>query len=251
MPRFLTRLIVLFSFAALSACATLPADAPPGTINDPYEGVNRAVHAVNVELDRIALRPASVAYMAVAPDPVRAGISNVADTLGTPQTIVNQVLQGRFGRAARNTLRFTTNATIGLGGLFDPASSVGLTEDQSGFGETLAVWGAPEGAFIMLPLLGPSNERDAIGEIVDLASNPMSTLLSADSNQIGTGVRITNVIGERGEIRDTIDDVLYGSVDSYSQLRVIGQQTRRFELGEDTVDTAEDADPFALDTEGF
>jgi phospholipid-binding lipoprotein MlaA len=244
---------LILAFAALVAGCSVPGpgEAPDG-VHDPYEVTNRQVHAFNVGLDRAVLRPASRGYVTVAPSPLREGLSNLADFASTPRSVANQLLQGRFVDAGRNTLRFTTNAIVGLGGILDPAASVGLTSNESGFGETLRVWGVPEGAFVMLPLLGPSTERDSVGEVVDLALNPLDLIVPQTTyRRVATGARVADMLNERGELAGAIDEVLYESADSYSQLRLIYLQTRRFELGEDVPPESVDEDPLALDTEGF
>lgn len=252
MPRLIAPLLTLLFLAACSVPG--PGEAPDG-VHDPYEAVNRPIHTVNVGLDTVALRPASQVYGAL-PGPVRQGVSNVADTLGTPASVVNQILQGEFTRAGKNTLRFTTNAVLGIGGLLDPATDLGLPRDEADFGETLHVWGAAEGAYIVLPVLGPSNERDAVGTVVDFVIDPLDSLVIDDVVTTRRTTRILDVINERGELSDTIDDVLYESADSYRQLRLISTQRRRFELGDTGPEAqpgggGQEVDPFALDTEGF
>jgi phospholipid-binding lipoprotein MlaA len=121
-PR-LTRLAALAALAALCACG--PARLPSG-IQDNYEAQNRLVHQANTEIDRALLKPASNAYGGGIPAPVRQGIGHFADNVDLPRAVVNNVLQGRFPNAVHNTLRFVVNTTVGLGGLFDPATGIGL-----------------------------------------------------------------------------------------------------------------------------
>lgn len=241
------------AFAALGLAVLTACSAPePGVSRDawdPHETTNRKVHAFNKGLDTSVLRPVARGYVAVVPTPVRGNISSLADTVGTPKSIVNQVLQGDLKAAGRNTARLVINLTAGIGGLGDAAAEVGLPSDPSDFGETLAVWGVREGAYREAPLFGPTTERASAGRIVDFFLNPLNGL-SASEQQIATGLRIANGIGQRGEFTDTIDSVLYESADSYTQSRLIYLQNRRFALGE-TVPEAEEIDPMALDTEGF
>ncbi len=250
---FLRAPIIAFAIAGLLAGCSVPGPgASPDGVHDPYEGVNRQVHALNVGLDRVALRPASKVYGVAVPGPLKQGVVNVADTLDTPRSVVNQVLQGDLVGAGRNTLRFTTNAILGFGGLLDPATDLGMPQDKTDFGETLHVWGFPEGAFVMLPALGPSTERDAVGEVVDIVMNPLDLIFSDDTNRAVTGVQIAEIVGDRAALGDTVDSILYESADSYSQLRLIYLQSRRFELGQEAPEAAvEEFDPLALDTEGF
>lgn len=194
------------------------------------------MHAFNKGLDRAVLDPAgeAVSYL---PDIVKDGIVNFSDNAGLPNAAANGLLQGNFNGAARNSLRFVINTTIGLLGFFDPAGKLGLPEDDTDFGETLAVWGFAEGAYIELPGLGPSTERDAAGLLVDLFLDPLQLLgVSPPLNETTTELFETDtlaqaaeIIVERGEFDETFDS-LWESADSYSQLRLIYLQNRRFEL---------------------
>jgi len=165
------RIKALAAAAILSACSA-PQNA--GEIHDPYESANRSVHAFNVELDRSILRPTSQVYGTLVPRPVRSSVDNAAGNLGLPSAVLNMALQGDVESAVHNFARFAVNTTLGVFGLFDPAQDFGLAERETDFGQTLAVWGVREGAFRMLPVLGPSTERDAAGRIVDVITNPVS-----------------------------------------------------------------------------
>lgn len=239
---------VLIAIAALAAC-TAP---QPGTeVNDPFENTNRAVHAFNKDLDQAVLRPAGQVAAAM-PVEITQPVSNFADNVGLPGMIVNGLLQGDIGGSATNTLRFLINSTVGVGGLLDPAGAIGLAEETTDFGETLAVWGAPEGAYIELPVLGPSTERDAIGTLVDLVFDPLQHVGTPPQLDYGTGSRVGDIAITRGRFMATIDGVLYDSADSYAQARLAYLQNRRFELGE-IPPVADEIDPFSdeLSLEGF
>ncbi|EBA10497.1 MlaA family lipoprotein [Sagittula stellata] len=239
----------LIAAASLAACSVPgPGQAPDG-VWDPYEAQNRRVHAFNRKIDERVLRGTGAGLADSVPDGSRQAVAQFADTVGTPQTVLNQLLQLRLWRATKNTLRFTMNATLGLG-ILDPAAEIGLVSDESDFGETLAVWGLPEGAYLELPMVGPSTERDAVGSAVDLVTNPLSYALPSPEKYIGTAARVADKVIKRGEFGETVDSVLYDSADSYAQARLIYLQNRRFELGEDAPGAA-DIDPMALDTTGF
>ncbi|MGR3379068.1 MlaA family lipoprotein [Salipiger abyssi] len=243
--------VLLAASLIVSACAVPgPGEAPDG-IYDPNEGANRRVHAFNKRVDSTLSGGDGPGLAASVPAPVAAGVGNFADTVSLPQTVVNQILQARLGRAARNTLRFSVNATIGVAGLFDVASEMGLPEDDSDFGETLYVWGFPEGAYIELPVLGPATERDAVGKFFDLFTDPVSYLVRTPDRYYATGARLADKALKRAEYGDSIDALLYDSADSYAQLRMIYLQNRRFELGDETSGGEDYIDPEALDTEGF
>ncbi|MEO0944773.1 MAG: VacJ family lipoprotein [Pseudomonadota bacterium] len=232
--------LVLVSLA-LSACAT---STPTSDINDPFEPLNRATHQVNKGADRVFFRPASQVYGTVVPRPVRTGLSNVASNLDTPRSVINDVLQGDFEDAGRNTARFLINSTIGLFGLFDPASSdFGLEENATGFGDTLAVWGVEEGPYAELLLFGPSTTRDSIGLTVDILTNPVTAFIG-DGDEVATATAFPSVLNSRFELSSTIDSVLYESADSYAQLRLFYLERRRFELSGQTGADDDVFDPY-------
>lgn len=229
--------------AALTGCA---APEPSAEMNDPFEGTNRAIHGFNKGLDRAVARPASKVYGAVLPQPVKAGVANFATNLDLPGFVLNDVLQGNPEDATRNTFRFLVNSTLGVGGLFDPAKSFGLDQQKTDFGETLHVWGAGEGAYLELPVMGPKTVRDATGDLVDFLTNPVSKVLPTPESYYATGAKVGSKLGDRSRYSETIDSVLYESVDSYSQTRLLYLQNRRFELGQQAAGGEDDfIDPYA------
>ncbi len=201
-------------------------------MDDPDEAKNREVHAFNQAVDRAFFRPASGAYGGVVPEPLRQGVANFAGNLDLPGDVVNNLLQGRIGKAAGNTLRFAINTTIGIGGLFDPARAMGVEGDPTDFGETLHVWGVPEGAYQELPILGPSTDRDTVGRIVDFAMNPVRLAFPEHATAI-TAAGFGSTLGDRYRYKTTYDSILYESADSYAQARLLYLQNRRYELGQD------------------
>jgi phospholipid-binding lipoprotein MlaA len=230
------------NYGALVLSATLTAGCAAGPsanstlatngIQDPNEGFNRGVHGFNKGVDTVLLRPVSKVYGAILPAPIRNGVNNFADNLDTPGDVVNNLLQGRLDKAGQNTLRFAVNSTMGLGGVFNAASWLGLPEAKTDFGETLHIWGAGEGNYVELPVRGPSTARDAVGEVVDLFLNPLSYVISPSQNQISTGANALSIVGDRAKFSNTIDSVLYDSADSYAQARLLYLEKRRFELGQ-------------------
>ena len=225
----------------LSACAS----APPGEIADPYEPMNRQVHAFNKGLDARVVRP--IARMAGKDDadtpaaapaqgagPVEL-IGNFGSNLALPGKVVNHLLQGRPEPAVRNTFRFMVNTTLGFGGLLDPATTdFALPEVDTDFGETLHVWGVPAGAYLELPVLGPSTERDFAGKVVDFVLiNPLDNVLTDEQKLAGRAARIVSKAGERARFGSTVDSVLHESADSYAQTRLLYMQHRRYELKEE------------------
>ncbi len=146
---------------ALLGCATVP----PSERNprDPWQRMNRGVFRFNAGFDRAIFKPVARTYLRVVPHVVRTGIGNFFNNLGYPEVIVNALLQGQPQAFARDTGRFVVNSTVGIGGLLDPATPLGLTLEDRDFGQTFGKWGIPSGPFVELPILGPSDVRDAIG----------------------------------------------------------------------------------------
>lgn len=235
--------IAAVTLSALSLAACAPAPAPQG-IYDPYEKQNRATHELNLTLDKNVIRPLARGANKVIPEPVVQGVSNFASNLDLPGMVVNDVLQLRLDRAVHNTLRFAINTTIGIGGLFDPATPMGAPVKETDFGETLAVWGAGEGAYVELPLYGPSTERDAFGKIVDIGLDPVRMFVPKDKKWITTAATVIAKIGDRGRYSETIDSILYDSADGYAQARLLYLQHRRYNLGQTTTES-DFEDPYA------
>ncbi|WP_084613864.1 MlaA family lipoprotein [Roseicyclus elongatus] len=199
-------------------------------IEDAHEAQNRSAHALNLALDRALVGPASDGYGDAIPQPVRRGVSNFASNLSQPGYVLNNLLQLRLDDAARNTLRFAINTTVGIGGLFDPAGEIGLTAEETDFGETMHVYGLPEGDYVVLPVVGPSTTRDTVGMVVDFALNPLRHVVDPPESAYLTLARIGAGVDSRYEFGSTVEDVLYGSQDSYLQMRSLYLQNRRYEL---------------------
>lgn len=234
--------------AVMTACT---APQPGAEFNDPFEANNRVIHNFNKGLDRTVLRPAGQ-VAAVIPDEMTTPVVNFADNVALPGMMANGILQGDIGGTSTNLMRFLINTTVGFGGLFDPAGAIGLAEESTDFGETLAVWGLPEGAYVELPVFGPSTERDAAGRIVDLLFDPLQSVGTGTQLKYGTGTRAASLAITRGRFMETFDGVLYDSADSYGQARLAYLQNRRFELGEEPPE-ASIIDPFSddLSLQGF
>lgn len=162
------RCSLILAVLALSACAHRPADDPA----DPLEPANRAVYTFNSKADHYVLRPAAKGYAAVMPDWAREGIGNFFSNLFYPTTIVNDFLQAKFKQGAADTGRFVVNSIYGVGGLIDVGNRVGLPKHDEDFGQTLGYWGVGEGWYLMIPFMGPSDNRDLLGKGVDIFTAP-------------------------------------------------------------------------------
>jgi phospholipid-binding lipoprotein MlaA len=216
------------ALAALSACAT--PEQPTG-INDPYEPTNRSIHEFNKSFDSAILRPTAEFYGETLPAPIRTVIGNLADNISLTGDVVNDILQGQVDDAVHNGFRFAINSTLGVAGIFDPAASFGLETRESGFGETLFVYGVPEGPYVELPFLGPSTGREAVGRFADFFTNADSYALDGTSAAAATGVGVVDLLNDRYDLRGVIDDVFYGSEDSYALARDAYLQNLRFRYG--------------------
>ena len=229
---------------SLGACAS-GQNLAPGEVYDPFEEANRTIHQFNKVVDEAVVGPVAHVYGAVIPEDLRTVVENTARNLGEPNAFVNHMLQGD-GDAASNTLaRFLLNSTIGIGGLFDPAADLGIFEEPTDFGETLAVWGVEEGAYIELPILGPSTVRDSVGIAVDLAMDPLNYVITREQAYYLLALRGVNLIGKRHTYDDLISVLLYESADSYAAQRLSYMQNKRHAVagGETVLDDLED--PYA------
>ncbi len=214
--------------AGLVLAACTPPD-PGSGINDPHEAENRKVHAFNRKLDATLFGP--VAERAgKAPGALVTTVDNFATNIDTPRVVVNDLLQLNLADAATNTLRFVMNSTLGLGGLFDPASEMGLYLRETDFGATLYHWGMPEGAYRELPFFGPSTDRDAAGLVVDFFLNPLSWTLPKKYRWLPPAALVERWAAARLRYGDAVTDLLQNSEDSYAQLRLLYLQNRRFKL---------------------
>lgn len=146
-------------------------------VSDPLEPLNRVIFGFNEVVDLIILRPVSRVYRTVVPHPLRTGVANALHNFATPIIFANDVLQGKPERAKTTAIRFLVNSTAGFGGMVDAAAAAGLPSHSEDFGQTLAVWGAGPGPYIVLPVFGPSNVRDTVGIAVDTALHPATWLM--------------------------------------------------------------------------
>lgn len=217
---------------AVSACAG-PAATDP---RDPWEANNRQIHDFNWRVDDAAIRPAAAAYRDNVPEGLRTAIRNFLSNLNEPVVFANNLMQFRFLDAGHTLMRFYINTVGGGLGFFDIATPNGLTRRSGDFGQTLYSWGVPDGPFVILPIMGPTVIRDAIGDGVDAAANPIGLLTgsiftSATAHIIGAGRGALSGVDLRAENIDTIDALRADSLDFYARLRSITRQRRDAELG--------------------
>ena len=205
----------------LGACAALPRDASL-PVNDPNENSNRLL----MELNKAALGPASDVVRKI-PGPVHDRLHDLNANLKEPRIFVNNVLQGRFETAAQTARRFVVNSVVGIGGLFDISAREGLQQASGDFGQTLFVWGIPEGPYMVRPYLGPATMRDAFGSAADMFLDPIGWLIGEQIVlNLGTaGLDAADRLGQWKQAEDA-------SIDFYSFVRSSYYQMRRAELRE-------------------
>ena len=217
----------------LSGCATPP---PPSDkelvkeynqVNDPAEPTNRAIWEFNRALDTLLLKPAAVAYRDLTPPPFQRRVRNVLNNLRSPIIFLNDIMQGEVERAGVTMVRFIINSTVGILGLGDPASDMGYAFHDEDFGQTLAAWGFDEGPFVMLPVLGPSNPRDAVGTVVDWFIDPFAVWARNTERDALIYARAgVDAVDTRAGLIDTLDDLEKSSLDYYAAIRSLYRQRR-------------------------
>jgi phospholipid-binding lipoprotein MlaA len=222
--------LILLPVLLLAGCATIPSGkADP---RDPLERFNRSMFAFNDALDKSVAKPVAKACVKVTPRFVRTGISNVFNNLNTLGTAVNDVLQGKMKQAGRDSARFLMNSTLGLGGLFDPATSAGLELNDEDFGQTFGKWGMKPGPYLMLPLLGPSTFRDSFGKLADQFTYPVYWLEDDSTRLIIRGVSLLDM---RADLLD-LDEQIDQSYDRYAFVRNAWLSRREFQVKDGEVD---------------
>lgn len=235
MSEFRLLLSLLLAAALASGCASVsgPAATPDAAAaesvevhpDDPWEGFNRGVFAFNEKLDAWVLKPAAKGYDAVTPTPVRIGVANFFGNLGDVWIGTNNLLQGKPRDAASDLGRFVVNTTMGVAGLIDVASPMGLDKHREDFGQTLAVWGLRKGPYFVLPVLGPSTVRDAGGVVFDLGANAINFFDPESARYLLNGLHLVDA---RAELLPSDKLVAEAALDKYSYFRSAYLQRRDY-----------------------
>ncbi|MBW7930171.1 MAG: VacJ family lipoprotein [Gammaproteobacteria bacterium] len=225
--RFPGLLLALFIALGAAGCASQAATAKAPPDPDPLEPVNRAIYSANEVLDYFVARPVARGYEKLTPQFFRTGAGNFFRNLGYPVTILNDFLQGKFRQGGADTLRFAMNTTVGLAGLLDPATEMGLEVHDEDFGQTLAVWGLPEGPYLVMPVFGPTTLLAGAG---DLADTQASLLYQWPGSN---GSRNALVAWELTHRRYTLlpyDEQVEQAFDRYAFVRDAYLQNRRYKI---------------------
>jgi|CXWL01.1.fsa_nt_gi phospholipid-binding lipoprotein MlaA len=209
--------LAALGFVAAFMCG--PAAYAQDQVQDPYEPLNRDLFAAHEAIDHAVLEPLAHGYRALTPRLLRTGISNFLRNLRSPVILANDVLQAEPRRAGITTARFGINTTIGVLGLFDPASSMGLERHDEDFGQTLAVWGVGPGPYFFIPLLGPTNVREGAGRLVDLAFDPLNWAAFDEAGEARLIRGGLDGVAVREAVLNEVDSVRENSVDAYVTFR--------------------------------
>lgn len=224
--------VLLAALAVAGACAPVPKDPEAlrayQEANDPIEPFNRKVFKFNSDLDTALLKPVAKAYRRTIPAFARTSIRNFLNHIDSPQTFINDVLQGESGRAAETAMRFFVNTVAGFFGFFDVAAQYGLVGHKEDFGQTLAVWGVKEGPYIMLPLFGPNNARHVVGRIGDRLMDPRTYIAPGGwQYRLASGVTTAiSIVDSRSRVIEELEDLEKSSLDLYATIRSLYRQNR-------------------------
>ncbi len=229
--RLVVAALMALATIAVTGCATPPTEpaarAEFERTNDPLEPLNREIFDFNLFVDRIVLKPVAQGYQAVIPEGGRDAIRHFLDNLNEPIVFANNLLQGEFKRAHTTFARFLMNSTFGLGGTLDLASRNGLEKQSGDFGQTLYSWGVPDGPYLILPVLGPSNPRDGIGMGVDGYADPWGHWASNVHYGWTSYARYgVDGIDQRQRNLETFDELQRNAIDFYAELRSLFRQHR-------------------------
>ncbi|UZW60757.1 MlaA family lipoprotein [Lysobacter enzymogenes] len=205
---------------------TLPAPANVPGGYDPWEKYNRKMHRFNNAVDRGVAKPLARAYTKVVPRPIRLGVSNFFNNLGQPVSMVNALLQGKPKQAAQSLGRFALNTTLGIGGIFDPATAAKLPNRSEDFGQTLGVWGWKRSRYFELPFFGPRTVRDAFGAVGDA---PLSPLRRIERDRIRIGLQGLQLVDIRAQLLP-LDNLREGAEDEYALVRDSWMQRRDYQI---------------------
>ncbi len=202
-------LILVGAVVALSGCAsnTVKEEQQATHKDDPYENINRKIFTFNDQVDNYVAEPVSNAYKFITPQFVQTGIFNFFNNLKNVNVVINDVLQAKFQQSAEDAGRFALNTTLGLGGLFDIAKNVGFEQNDEDFEQTLAVWGVPQGSYLVLPILGPITARGIPGTVFDTAANPVT--------YVGMPVQLVAMLNARASAEGALKFIDEAALDPY------------------------------------
>ena len=216
------RTLAVAAALGCAGCASNP--AADGTVRDPLEGFNRSMYRFNEGFDRAIAKPVATAYHDVLPSPIRTGVRNFFGNIDDLWIGINNLLQGKVGQAASDWLRFGVNSIVGIFGLIDVASEMGLEKHNEDFGQTFGRWGAGAGAYIVWPIIGSSDVRDSIGWVIDVTVDPV---WKHEPVRVRNPLIVTRYIGVRADLLDASRLLEEAALDKYVFQRDAYLQRRR------------------------
>jgi phospholipid-binding lipoprotein MlaA len=219
--------LLVIACLTLFGCASLPPNSKRDP-RDPWERMNRTTFKVNTALDHAIARPVARTYEKITPRPVRDSVSNFFDNLFYPVTLANDLLQLKFKAFGQATGRFVLNTTVGVGGLFDPATQVGLPKTEEDLGQTFGWWGVGPGPYFVIPILGPSDVRDGIGRIGDGFMSPLA-YINSNYNYVRYSIAGVGLVDTRYRLLPQ-DKILEEAYDPYTLLKNAYLQRRQFQV---------------------
>jgi phospholipid-binding lipoprotein MlaA len=226
----LSAISVLALTLALGACSTPSAESMAQ--NDPFEATNRDIFDFDVRVDHAVARPLAKGYRAVVPEFARDGVHNFLTNLNSPVILANDVLQGDGEKATNTFGRIVVNSTVGVAGLIDVASKIGIPYHENDFGITMGKAGSAEGSYLVLPFAGPKPPRDLVGTVVDVAFDPL-TYAQFPGDTTWTAVRAgVNILDARTQQLDAVDTIERSSIDFYATTRNLYRQSRNAKINE-------------------
>ena len=224
----LTRVLALAAACGLAGCSTPSPEAL--SADDPWEATNRDTFAFNVWIEHNVARPVVDAYRYVVPQDARDGVHNAVTNLHAPVVLANDILQARPKKAVQTVARIVINSTIGLGGLIDVASKIGIPYHDNDFGITLGVAGTAEGSYLMLPLLGPKPPRDLLGMGVDGVFDPFTWSHFPGRHELLTARSVADVVDTADRSLDQFTEIERSSIDFYASTRSLYRQSRNAQI---------------------
>ena len=267
MKKFFALILVLIFYESLTLSSFAGSDGEQeikkaksdqnSEVKDCFESVNRTIFAFNQGLDKIFFKPIAKGYRHL-PKPIRSGTSNALGNLSNVVTIPNNILQGQFKNAGVNTLRFSINTTLGIGGIFDVASYYGLNKlDKEDYGQTLGTWGVKEGCYLVLPVLGPTTLRDTVGSLANFSGGDAwyNVTVANDTKYFENSdyyySRITTGVDFRAKNLEAFESLENNSIDLYASVRSLYLQDRKRKIlnSDETTETMNDDDWEEIDTQ--
>jgi phospholipid-binding lipoprotein MlaA len=228
-------LLIGFMSIILSGCATYSSNSLSDP-SDPWQAANKPIFAMNDAIDSVLFKPLAKGYNAITPKPIQAGVTNFFSNLNEIDNAINNLFQGKPKQFATSIGRLTVNSTIGIAGIFDVASYMGLTHSPEDFGQTMGAFGAGAGPYIILPLLGSSSVRDIPGRVLSIYLNPLAWLDDVSFRNIMVGV---NAVDTRSNLLAKEDIASEISKDKYSLYRDAYLEEREFQISDGNINDSD------------